>query len=179
MTVRTTTCRVILSLNTGKTGISQALTAALISGVYISPGSYKVYDLTTYTFKVNNTNGLSGGAILRIRFPGEMNLGGAVCKINGVNAVFDKETVNGRDVVEITLLNTAVGQYGLFNGQVVSVENVRNGDSFEMSESFELEIEMAGVVIEGIYQGLSLSMNLANTFGPTPIALTIENDTVY
>ena len=65
--------------------------------------------------------------------------------------MFEKETVSGRDVVEITLLNTAVGQYGLFNGQVVSVENVRNGDSFVMSESFELEIEMDGVVIEGIY----------------------------
>ncbi len=65
--------------------------------------------------------------------------------------MFEKETASGRDVVEITLLNTAVGQYGLFNGQVVSVENVRNGDSFEMSESFELEIEMDGVVIEGIY----------------------------
>ncbi len=151
MTVRTTTCRVILSINTGKTGISQVLTAALISGVFISPSSYKVYDLATYTFKVNNTNGLSGGAILRIRFPEEMKLEGAVCKINGVNGVFDKETVSGRDVVEIKLLNTAVGQYGLFNAQVVSVENVRNGDSFEMSESFELEIEMDGVVIEGIY----------------------------
>ncbi len=106
----------------------------------ITPGSYKVYDTTSYAFKVNNTNALGAGSILRIRFPTEIKLSGPVCKINGANAVLNKLTVNSRDVLEITLLNNVVAQYGLFNSQVITVDNVINRDSFEMSQSFELEI---------------------------------------
>ena len=113
--MRTITYKVDFHDNKGKTGISQLLTAALISGVVITPGSYRVYDTTTYTFMVNNTNALGAGSILRIRFPIEIKLSGPVCKINGANVVFNKLTVNSRDVLEVTLLNNAVAQYALFN----------------------------------------------------------------
>ena len=68
-TVRIITYKVGLHNYKGKTGISQLLTAALISGVVITPGSLKVYETNTYTFKVNNTNALGAGSVLRIKFP--------------------------------------------------------------------------------------------------------------
>ncbi len=94
----------------------------------MSLGSYGVYVLTTYTFRLNNTNALSASSLLRIIFPSQIGLESSVCKINGVTFSFVQSVIGGKNVLNITLNNSAIAQYGLY-GNVITLDNVRNPDS--------------------------------------------------
>lgn len=82
----------------------------------------------------------------------------------------------GRYVVDITLPNTAIAQYGL-HSYTITVDNVRNRESFELTDSFEMELESGGAIIEGVYSGLSVAMNQTSTF--SNVSITMANSTVY
>jgi len=99
----------------GITSIMYNLVAALISNVLVSSDSYQVNALATYTFRINNTNALSSGATLRVVFPSQLNLNIPTCKINGVPTLFTQSVNNTRQVIDITLPNIAIAQYGLYS----------------------------------------------------------------
>ena len=89
---------------------------------------------------MNNTNSLSANSILRVKFPPQIKLESPNCKINGAGVSFTMSVAGNRQVVDISLPNVVIAQYGLYSSYLIGVENVRNPDSFELSESFEVEL---------------------------------------
>lgn len=122
------------------------LVAALISNVLISSDSYQVKALATYTFGINNTNALSSGATLRVIFPSQLNLNTPTCKINGVPTSFTQSVNNSRQVIDITLPNIAIAQYGLYSYSI-QVLNIVNPSSFELTDSFVFELLQSGTLL--------------------------------
>lgn len=130
----------------GITSITYNLVAALISNALVSSDSYQVNALATYTFGINNTNALSSGATLRVMFPSQLNLNIPTCKINGVTTSFTQSVNNSRQVIDLTLPNIAIAQYGLYSYSI-QVLNVVNPSSYELTDSFVFELLQSGTLL--------------------------------